>query len=132
LRRLIGPHNRTGRRILSRTLGAGALWRISLLATARTRTLLLTTLPAACIRVVLGRPVTELPLLLLLRRLARLLLGDEASFQQLIAQRSVHDSVREVATGESRILRIALEYFIAPLTIGRGPRAKRWQASAPQ
>ena len=36
--------------------------------------------------VVLGRPVTELALLFLLRRLLRLLLGDETDFQQLIAQ----------------------------------------------
>jgi hypothetical protein len=34
----------------------------------------------------LGRPVTELALLFLLRRLLCLLLGDEADFQQLIAQ----------------------------------------------
>lgn len=40
----------------------------------------------ARVLVVLGRPVTELPLLFLLRRLLRLLLGDEADFQQLIAQ----------------------------------------------
>jgi hypothetical protein len=34
----------------------------------------------------LGRPVTELALLFLLRRLLCLLLGDEADFEQLIAQ----------------------------------------------
>jgi hypothetical protein len=49
-----------------------------------------TALAGAGVRRVLGRPVTELALLFLLRRLPGLLLGNEAGLEQLIAQRSVH------------------------------------------
>jgi hypothetical protein len=66
------------------------------------------------IRVVLRWPVTELPLLFLLRRLFGLLFRNEAGREQLIAQRSIHDWTRGLQKtgyvfyiGENRLRRFS-------------------------